>query len=110
MLPLGVPGRLVGQSRHFVLSALADQPDWPRRGGIVSTSEEVRRTALALAERGEETDPAVGELLAACGDHRVSVVLARQGLLELQENGEDGAVGRAIELLDLVLAEGSWAE
>jgi hypothetical protein len=76
----------------------------------MATSEEVRRTALALAERGEETGPAVRELLASCGDHRVSVVLARRGLLELQENGESGTVRRAIELLDLALAEGTWAE
>jgi hypothetical protein len=72
----------------------------------VTTSDEVRQTALDLAERGEETDPAVQALLDCCGDHRVAVVRARQ---TLAEDGEGGAVARATELLDLALERGSWA-
>jgi hypothetical protein len=103
-----VPGRLVGQARHFVLFC---QPDWPRRGAVVATSDEVRNTAMELAERGEETDAAVREILSCCGDHRVSLVRARQTLAE-GEGGDgagDGATSRAIELLDLALERGSWA-
>lgn len=73
----------------------------------MATSEDVRQMAMELAERGEGTDAAVGELLACCGDHRVSVVLARQGLSE--DMGRGPAVARAIALLDLVLERGSWA-
>jgi len=71
----------------------------------VTTSDEVRQTALDLAKRGVETDPAVQELLDCCGDHRVSVVRARQTLPD--EGGE--SVARATELLDLVLERGNWA-
>ena len=53
----------------------------------MATSEEVWKTALDLAERGEDNDTAVHELLACCGDHRVSVVVARQTLSDA--SGED---------------------
>jgi hypothetical protein len=78
-------------------------------GAIVANSDDVRRTALDLAERGEGTDVAVRELLAYCGDHRVSVVVARQKLAEAENEGQDETVGRAMELLDIVLERGSWA-
>jgi hypothetical protein len=73
----------------------------------MATSEDVRQAALDLAERDEETDAAVRELLACCGDHRVSVVVARQVLSE--DVGQDPTVSRAIELLDFVLERGTWA-
>ena len=75
----------------------------------MANSEEVRQMALDLAERGEETDVAVRELLACCGDHRVSVVVARQKVAEAEGEGQDDTVGRAIQLLDSVLERGSWA-
>lgn len=53
----------------------------------MATSEAVWKTALDLAERGEDNDTAVHELLACCGDHRVSVVVARQTLSDA--SGED---------------------
>ena len=73
----------------------------------MATSDEVRRTALDLAERNEDTEASVRELLACCGDHRVSVVRARQTLAEGDEGGAHSQ--RAMELLDLVLDQGSWA-
>jgi hypothetical protein len=75
----------------------------------VANSEDVRQMALDLAERGEETDVAVRELLTRCGDHRVSVVVARQTRSEAEGEDQDGTVARAIELLDIVLEHGSWA-
>lgn len=75
----------------------------------MATSDEVRRTALDVAERSEETEAAVREILECCGDHRVSVVRARQILAEDEDEATNGATCRAIELLDLVLERGSWA-
>jgi hypothetical protein len=75
----------------------------------VATSEEVWKTALDLAERGEDNDAAVHELLACCGDHRVSVVVARQTLSDASGEDPPGTVSRAIELLDAVLERGDWA-
>jgi hypothetical protein len=75
----------------------------------VATSEDVWQTALDLAERGEDTDTAIRELLACCGDHRVSVVVARQTLSGATGEDPPGNVSRAIELLDAVLERGSWA-
>jgi hypothetical protein len=75
----------------------------------VSTSEDVWQTALDLAERGEDTDTAVRELLACCGDRRVSVVVARQTLSGASGEDPPGTVSRAIELLDAVLERGSWS-
>jgi hypothetical protein len=73
----------------------------------VATSDEVLDSALDLAERGVETEAAVRELLSCCGDHRVSVVRARQSLADR----EDGRVSteRALELIELVLDRGEWA-
>lgn len=75
----------------------------------MATSEAVRQTALDLADRGEDTDAAVRALLRACGDHRVSVVVARQTLSGADVEGPPGTVARAIDLLDVVLERGSWA-
>jgi hypothetical protein len=75
----------------------------------MATSDEVRRTALDLAERGEETDAAVSEILSCCGDHRIAVVLARRTLAEGEEGAANGATRRAVELLDLALERGTWA-
>ena len=75
----------------------------------MATSDEVRRTALDVAERSEETGAAVREILECCGDHRVSVVRARQTLAAEEDEAANGATRRAIELLDLVLERGSWA-
>lgn len=74
----------------------------------MATSDEVRRVALQVAERGEETDAAVREIFAWCGDHRVSVVRARQTLTENQDDATSVATRRAIKLLDLVLERGNW--
>lgn len=75
----------------------------------MATSDEVRRTALDLAERGEETDAAVSEILTCCGDHRIAVVLARRTLAEGEGDAANGAAHRAVELLDLALERGDWA-
>ena len=75
----------------------------------MATSEAVWKTALDLAERGEDNDTAVHELLACCGDHRVSVVVARHTLSDASGEDPPGTVSRAMELLDLVLERGSWA-
>jgi hypothetical protein len=75
----------------------------------MATSDDVRQTALDLAERGEDSATAVRELLACCGDHRVSVVVARQALSDASGEDPQGAVSRAIEFLDAVLERGSWA-
>jgi hypothetical protein len=72
----------------------------------VASSDEVRLAALDLARRGEETDAAVDELLALCGDRRVAVVVARQALTG--DNDPDATVSRAMELLDAVLERGGW--
>lgn len=75
----------------------------------MATSEAVRQTALDLADRGEDADAAVRALLACCGDHRVSVVVARQALSGADVGSPPGTVARAIDLLDAVLQRGSWA-
>ena len=75
----------------------------------MATSEDVRQTALDLAERGEDTDSAVRELLACCGDHRVSVVVARRTLSEANGDDARSVTARAIELLDVALERGTWA-
>jgi hypothetical protein len=73
----------------------------------VATSDEVRQIAIDLAERGMQTDPAVRQLLVYCGDHRVSVVRARQTLADSELGGD--IVARATAPLDLVLVRGTWA-
>jgi hypothetical protein len=75
----------------------------------MATSDEVRRSALELAERGAETDAAVSEILSCCGDHRIALVLARRTLEEGEGGAANGTTRRAVELLDFALERGSWA-
>jgi hypothetical protein len=96
-----------GWSARTGTPVVSTRRNWPRRGTTVATSDEVRQTALDLAEREIGTEQAVRELLACCGDHRVSVVRARQTLSEGEL--EDRTVTRAIEFLDEVLERGAWA-
>ncbi len=68
----------------------------------MTTADEVRDRALALARAGSATEDAIGELLDCCGDKRVSVVLARREVLDRGE-GPDPVSERAGELLEEVL-------
>lgn len=71
----------------------------------MTTAQIIRETALALAQADSPTDEAVRELLAACQEKRVPVVLARQQFQKQQEDEPDDVVAnRAVELLDEVLA------
>ena len=75
----------------------------------MTTSEELREQALALARSGASTEDAVAELLACCADHRVPVVRARQALAaEPAAPPEDEVVARAVGLLEETLRRGSW--
>jgi hypothetical protein len=60
----------------------------------VATSDDVRQIAIDLAERGVQTEPAVRELLVCIGDHRVSVVRARQTLADSELGGDTAARDR----------------
>ncbi len=75
----------------------------------MAISDEVRRRALELAERGEETDAAVNEILSSCGDHRASLIRARQALARGEGEDANAATRRAFELIDLALERRSWA-
>jgi hypothetical protein len=68
----------------------------------MTTADEVRQRALALARAGSATEDAIRELLDCCGDKRVSVVLARREVLG-GGDGPDPVSERASELLDEVL-------
>jgi hypothetical protein len=68
----------------------------------MTTSEEVRKRALALATAGTATEDAVREILECCGEKRVSVVMARRQVRGRGE-GPDPMSERAGELLDEVL-------
>jgi transposase len=75
----------------------------------MTTSEELRERALALAQAGASTDDAVAELLARCADHRVPLVRARQALADQSVAAPQGeAVTRAVALLEETLRRGSW--
>jgi hypothetical protein len=65
----------------------------------MTTSDIVMERALALATDGTQTEEAVRDLLATAEGRRVSVVLARQHLVER----DDADAARAVELLDQVL-------
>ena len=70
----------------------------------MTTATTVYETAMRLAASGTETDEAVEEILNCCGDKRVSVVLARQQLVEGLSTAADERVAvRAAELLDHTL-------
>jgi hypothetical protein len=77
--------------------------------GIMTTSDELRERALALAQAGVPTDDAVAELLARCADHRVPLVRARQTLADQSAAAPQGeVVARAVALLEETLRRGSW--
>ena len=71
----------------------------------MTTADEVRERALALAEAGTEIDEGVDALLECCAGRRVSVVLARRTLLEQEDTEANTPRGRAVELLDGVLVK-----
>jgi hypothetical protein len=74
----------------------------------MTTSEELRERALALAQAGASTDQAVAELLARSGDHRVPLVRARQALAGQSAAAQGEVVARAIALLEETLWRGPW--
>jgi hypothetical protein len=74
----------------------------------MTTSEQLRERALALAQAGAPTDDAVAELLARTGDHRVPLVRARQALAGQAAAAEGEVVARAVALLEETLRRGSW--
>ncbi|MEX2458484.1 MAG: hypothetical protein WD770_05820 [Actinomycetota bacterium] len=65
----------------------------------MTTSEIVMERALALAAEDTEREAAVAALLESADGRRVSVVLARQHLLDDQSE----TAARAVELLDEVI-------
>jgi hypothetical protein len=76
----------------------------------MATSDEVRATALSLAQSGTSADDAATQLLDCCAGRRVSVVMARQALQEEAiRNPDDESYGRAVEYLDKLLTEADWA-
>jgi hypothetical protein len=109
MIAEGVPGSLVGEPGPGIFFW------WPwsrplAKGVGMATSEEVRVTALSLAQAGASADDAVPQLLDCCGGRRVSVVMARQLLQEeAVRNPDDDVYGRAVEYLDALLAGTDWA-
>ena len=64
----------------------------------MTTADQVRDRALDLARAGTDREDAVRDLLDCCGERRVSVVRARQELVER------GGADDAVSLLDEVLA------
>jgi hypothetical protein len=75
----------------------------------MTTSEELRERALALAQAGTSTDEGVAELLALSADHRVPLVRARQALADQAAAAPQGEVAaRAVALLEETLRRGSW--
>jgi hypothetical protein len=75
----------------------------------MTTSEQLRERALALAQAGASTDEAVAELLALSADHRVPLVRARQALAGQPAAPPPGeVVARAVALLEETLRRGSW--
>lgn len=70
----------------------------------MSTADAVREMAMSLADAALTTEEAVRDLLEACGDRRVPVVLARQQIVkDLEARPSDPLLSRAAELLDHVL-------
>jgi hypothetical protein len=64
----------------------------------MTTADAVRDRALDLARAGTGREDAVRDLLDCCGERRVSVVRARQELVD------QGGADDAVSLLDEVLA------
>ena len=70
----------------------------------MTTTDLVIDRALALSDLNADTDSAVQELLTIVGEHRVSVVMARQRLLErLTSEPDNRQVVGAADLLEAVL-------
>lgn len=70
----------------------------------MTTADEVRERALALARSKTEQDEALRDLQECCGDRRVSAVRARQQLVaRLDSETDQPDAMRAIELLDELL-------
>lgn len=69
----------------------------------MTTADTVMERALALADSGAGDEQAIEELLECCAGKRVSVVMARRHLMEEAEGSNEGT-GRAVELLDGLLA------
>jgi hypothetical protein len=94
-----------GHASDLTGSSLA-APGWrgpEEEGNEVTTADIVMERAFDLADAGTDTEEAVAELLAASGDRRVAVVMARRHLLEQAGEEPDTRATRAIELLDGVL-------
>jgi hypothetical protein len=64
----------------------------------VTTADKVKDRALDLAQAGTAREEAIRDLLDCCGERRVSVVRARQELVDR------GGADDAVSLLDDVLA------
>jgi hypothetical protein len=76
----------------------------------MSNSEEIREHALRLADEGMEPGQAAALLL---GDspRRVPVVAAKRSLeIDLTERGCGSSAAKALEIVNLMLAEGAWAD
>jgi hypothetical protein len=70
------------------------------KGIVMTTSDMLTEQALSLANAGVIGEEAVRELLKTSGEHRVSVVRARQSLLA---RSADETTAQAVEWLDAVL-------
>jgi len=71
---------------------------------VMTTSDVLTEQALSLASAGAVGEEAILELLRASEERRVSVVRARQSLLERSAAHEgDETAAHAVELLDAVL-------
>ncbi len=75
----------------------------------MTTSDEVVRTAIALASSGRGDEEAIAEILIASSGRRVSMVLARQHLAQ-DHGGAPSDAARAVQLLDAALALDVWDE
>jgi hypothetical protein len=64
----------------------------------MTTADQVRDRALDLARAGAAREDAIRDLFECCGERRVSVVRARQELVDR------GGADEAVSLLDDVLA------
>lgn len=67
----------------------------------MTTTDTVVDRALLLASSDMDTEEAISDLEDCCGGRRVAVVMARQRLLEQDE--QPGGTNRAVELLDGLL-------
>jgi hypothetical protein len=76
----------------------------------MTNSEEIRAEALRLAGEGMDPKEAATVLLGT-GSRRVPVVSAKRALeVELSEHGGGNSTARALEIVNIMLAEGDWTE